>query len=56
MHFAGEVLKRDCHRWELIAQDKALHRAFSVFTFDSQQRLLLQQRSKYKVGICCFAE
>ncbi len=39
----GPVAKADCH-----AGDGVLHRAFSLFLFDRQGRVLLQQRSALK--------
>ncbi|OMH82434.1 Isopentenyl-diphosphate Delta-isomerase 1 [Zancudomyces culisetae] len=44
----GSDSKKNCH---LITptQEGKLHRAFSVFLFDSQNRLLLQQRSEEKI-------
>ncbi|KAI1721884.1 NUDIX domain-containing protein [Ditylenchus destructor] len=39
----GSVSKKDCHR------NPILHRAFSVFIFDSERRLLLQKRSLDKI-------
>lgn len=44
----GSASKKVCHLMENI--DKGLlHRAFSVFLFDSQNRLLLQQRASEKI-------
>ena len=44
----GSASKKICHLMENI--DKGLlHRAFSVFLFDSQNRLLLQQRASEKI-------
>ncbi|KAK6409557.1 isopentenyl-diphosphate delta-isomerase idi1 [Elasticomyces elasticus] len=44
----GSASKKVCHLMENI--DKGLlHRAFSVFLFDSQNRLLLQQRATEKI-------
>lgn len=43
----GSASKRQCHSWSL--GSCPLHRAFSVFLFDSQDRLLLQQRSEAKI-------
>lgn len=44
----GSASKKICHLMENI--DKGLlHRAFSVFLFDSQNRLLLQQRATEKI-------
>ena len=44
----GQVTKKDCHLLENINKGM-LHRAFSVFLFDSNNRLLLQQRSVQKI-------
>lgn len=53
----GEVSKYKAHRTE---PEPLLHRAFSLFLFDSKKRLLLQQRSANKitfphiwVNTCC---
>lgn len=46
----GSANKRDCHRFEKETPTGKLHRAFSVFLFDSDDRLLLQQRAKIKVS------
>ena len=45
----GSASKKDCHLLQNIDTKKMLHRAFSVFLFDSQKRLLLQQRSLHKI-------
>jgi isopentenyl-diphosphate delta-isomerase len=47
----GEATKKDCHLIEKMKKSKTgmLHRAFSVFIFDSNQRLLLHQRSLHKI-------
>lgn len=45
----GNASKRDCHSWPNIARGGMLHRAFSVFLFDSEGRLLLQQRAAQKI-------
>lgn len=47
----GEAIKKDCHLIDKMKSDKygMLHRAFSVFLFDSNKRILLQQRSLYKI-------
>lgn len=42
----GSMSKKDSH---LISNDLPLHRAFSVFLFDSQARMLLQQRAPTKI-------
>lgn len=44
----GSSSKKDCHLIENI-NSGMLHRAFSVFLFDSRQRLLLQKRSPFKL-------
>lgn len=44
----GTETKKNCHSWKNIEKG-LLHRAFSVFLFDNQNRLLLQQRSSQKV-------
>jgi len=42
--------KRECHQCSNIyGKDKLLHRAFSVFLFNSKNELLLQQRSHKKI-------
>ena len=38
--------KKECH---LVSNGLLLHRAFSVFLFNSKNELLVQQRSKYKI-------
>lgn len=45
----GSASKYDCHRFVPETPTGSLHRAFSVFLFDSQNRLLLQQRASSKV-------
>uniref|UniRef100_A0A2P2JQW7 isopentenyl-diphosphate Delta-isomerase n=1 Tax=Rhizophora mucronata TaxID=61149 RepID=A0A2P2JQW7_RHIMU len=45
----GHDSKYNCHLWENILKGKSLHRAFSVFLFNSKYELLLQQRSATKV-------
>ncbi|KAI9679419.1 MAG: isopentenyl-diphosphate delta-isomerase idi1 [Caeruleum heppii] len=44
----GSASKKTCHLMKNIDQG-LLHRAFSVFLFDSQNRLLLQQRASEKI-------
>ncbi|KAI7905253.1 isopentenyl pyrophosphate isomerase [Cokeromyces recurvatus] len=44
----GADSKKTCHLMSNI-QEGLLHRAFSVFLFDSQNRLLLQQRATEKI-------
>jgi isopentenyl-diphosphate delta-isomerase len=46
-HVIGHASKYDAHRFD--GQDGLLHRAFSVFLFDHQNRLLLQQRAASKI-------
>lgn len=43
----GEIAKRDCHR--VCNGQIALHRAFSVFLFNSHGDMLVQQRSPFKI-------
>ncbi|KAK9063172.1 hypothetical protein SSX86_017042 [Deinandra increscens subsp. villosa] len=45
----GHDTKYNCHLMEKIEKDNLLHRAFSVFLFNSKYELLLQQRSGTKV-------
>lgn len=45
----GSANKYDSHRFIAAQPQGLLHRAFSVFLFDSQGRLLLQQRAKDKI-------
>ncbi|GAQ88285.1 isopentenyl pyrophosphate isomerase [Klebsormidium nitens] len=45
----GHDSKLNCHLWEKIQTGKVLHRAFSVFLFNTKNELLLQQRSATKV-------
>ncbi|GMI88726.1 isopentenyl pyrophosphate:dimethylallyl pyrophosphate isomerase 2 [Hibiscus trionum] len=45
----GHESKYNCHLWENILTGKMLHRAFSVFLFNTKYELLLQQRSATKV-------
>nr|GEW53168.1 isopentenyl-diphosphate delta-isomerase I [Tanacetum cinerariifolium] len=45
----GHDTKYNCHLMEKIETGKMLHRAFSVFLFNSKYDLLLQQRSGTKV-------
>lgn len=51
----GSANKYDCHRFVEGQPEGRLHRAFSVFLFDSANRLLLQQRATDKItfpGAC----
>ncbi|KAL3652088.1 Isopentenyl-diphosphate Delta-isomerase II [Castilleja foliolosa] len=45
----GHESKYNCHLMEKIESENLLHRAFSVFLFNSEYELLLQQRSATKV-------
>ncbi|GLT36309.1 hypothetical protein SLA2020_106970 [Shorea laevis] len=45
----GHESKYNCHLWEKIQSEHMLHRAFSVFLFNTKYELLLQQRSATKV-------
>nr|AGI98129.1 isopentenyl diphosphate isomerase [Narcissus tazetta] len=45
----GHESKYDCHLMEKIESENLLHRAFSVFLFNTKYELLLQQRSATKV-------
>ncbi|KAI8539456.1 hypothetical protein RHMOL_Rhmol09G0184400 [Rhododendron molle] len=45
----GHDTKYNCHLMEKIEAENLLHRAFSVFLFNSKYELLLQQRSATKV-------
>ncbi|XP_073117968.1 isopentenyl-diphosphate Delta-isomerase I [Elaeis guineensis] len=45
----GHESKYNCHLMEKIESENLLHRAFSVFLFNSKFELLLQQRSATKV-------
>lgn len=45
----GHDSKYNCHLMEKIESENLLHRAFSVFLFNSKFELLLQQRSATKV-------
>lgn len=45
----GADTKKNCHLNENIEKKGLLHRAFSVFLFNSENKLLLQQRSDAKV-------
>lgn len=47
----GSMSKRDSH---LLSNDLPLHRAFSVFLFDNQGRMLLQQRAAEKITFPSF--
>lgn len=45
----GQSSKLEAHRFDARQPRGRLHRAFSVFLFDSQNRLLLQQRAHSKI-------
>lgn len=47
----GQSSKRDCHRVNENGRIE-LHRAFSVFLFNSNGEMLIQKRSSHKVTIC----
>lgn len=49
----GATSKRDCHRVG-IDGDIKLHRAFSVFLFNSRGDMLVQKRSSQKVRLFLF--
>jgi len=48
-HVIGHDSKYNCHLMEKIESENLLHRAFSVFLFNTKFELLLQQRSATKV-------
>lgn len=48
-NIVGSANKYDCHRFVAGQPQGRLHRAFSVFLFDSSNRLLLQQRAADKI-------
>jgi isopentenyl-diphosphate Delta-isomerase len=48
-NIVGHGSKYDAHRFNTEQPSGILHRAFSVFLFDSQNRLLLQQRAASKI-------
>ncbi len=48
-NIVGHGSKYDAHRFNNDQPNGILHRAFSVFLFDSQNRLLLQQRAASKI-------
>ena len=45
----GSASKRICHLKDNVTQKAPLHRAFSLFIFNKDNQLLLQQRSDTKV-------
>lgn len=45
-HVLGDMSKKDAH---LVSNNLPLHRAFSIFLFDSRGRMLMQQRAPTKV-------
>ncbi|KRY76473.1 Isopentenyl-diphosphate Delta-isomerase II [Trichinella pseudospiralis] len=47
-HCLGSISIEDAHNWKLIQDDVALHRAFSVFLFRSDGRMLIQKRASSK--------
>mmetsp|Transcript_10262 Transcript_10262/g.15528 ORF Transcript_10262/g.15528 Transcript_10262/m.15528 type:complete len:265 (-) Transcript_10262:69-863(-) len=44
-NIVGNASKKDCH----LTSNSYLHRAFSVLLFDSENRLLMQQRARHKI-------
>lgn len=46
----GSTTKEDCHRVQPGSKAVKLHRAFSVFLFNSKGEMLIQRRSKHKVS------
>jgi len=45
----GALSKKECHQFIPGSPDGHLHRAFSVFLFNSDNKLLLQQRASDKI-------
>lgn len=45
----GGASKKECHLWQNISQKGLLHRAFSVLLFNSNNQMLIQQRSAAKI-------
>jgi len=45
----GTATKKECHKSEAIREGKMLHRAFSVFLFNNEGKLLLQKRADEKI-------
>ena len=48
-NICGYASKKECHRFVPQQPEGQLHRAFSVFLFNSKNELLLQQRASSKV-------
>lgn len=46
----GFTTKADCHRVHQQTKEVKLHRAFSVFLFNTKGEMLVQRRSEHKVG------
>lgn len=46
----GHTTKSDCHRVDSDTGGVKLHRAFSVFLFNTAGEMLVQRRSKHKVN------
>lgn len=46
----GSSSKADCHRVHPETQEVKLHRAFSVFLFNTKGEMLVQRRSEHKVS------
>lgn len=53
-HKIGSASKKDCHLSGPDGTPPPLHRAFSVFLFNNDNKLLLQQRSPFKVNTLIF--
>ena len=49
-HMTGSCSKLEAHQFNDKQPTGRLHRAFSVFLFNSERKLLLQQRAASKVG------
>lgn len=45
----GALSKKECHQFIPASPNGHLHRAFSVFLFNSDNKLLLQQRASDKI-------
>merc|ERR1712002_1193493 len=45
----GGASKKECHLWTNISTNNLLHRAFSVLLFNSNNEMLIQQRSEAKI-------
>lgn len=49
-HATGFASKADCHRVDPQSKEVKLHRAFSVFLFNTKGEMLVQKRSDHKVS------